>query len=228
MSYNTIDVEEEVNVQQRVSTRPQFNFGVYPKGTHARTYSGRVVRLISKTPVLSKTHVNNASSIGWAFGRQGKRIAIKTDNTGKAETRDDSINPDTVKFNRMKTTDIDLTGVPIGTVFKCQGRYGSSSEYYKVVATDDTKEEDKPIKCIRLNASNDFGRSTSEEMDNHFINFTKQGFAYGSSYKQQRNHGDLYYEHVTYPLSDEDSEIQNAHITAKKERRAKARSIFGS
>ena len=217
MSYNTIDVEEEVSMQQRVPDRPEFNFGKYPKGTHAKTYSGRVVRLVQQT-----------TTMGWAYGRQGKRISLKTDYTGKANTRDDSINPDTVKFNRMKTTDIDLTGVPIGTVFKCQGRYGSSSEYYKVVATDDTKEEDKPIKCIRLNASNDFGRSTSEEMDNHFINFTKQGFAYGSSYKQQRNHGDLYYEHVTYPLSDEDSEIQNAHITAKKERRAKARSIFGS
>ena len=210
---------DEINVQQRVDTRPQFNFGVYPKGTHAKTYSGKVVRL-----------VNQASNMGWAYGRQGKRIAIKTDHTGKANTRDDSINPDTVKFNRMKTTDIDLTGVPIGTVFTSQARYGSSIEYYKVVATDDTNEEDKPIKCIRLNARNDFGHGEIKDEEGRidYINFTKQGFAYGSSYKQQRNHGDLYYEHVTYPRSDEDTEILNAHITAKQERRAKARSIFGS
>jgi len=222
MSYNE-ETESEINIQQRVTTRPQFDFSKYPKGSHAKTYSGKVVRLVEHTNDL-----NQISNIGWAYGRQGKRVAFFTDHTGKANTRDDSINPDTVKFNRMKTTDIDLTGVPIGAVFTSQTRYGSSNDYYKVVATDDTKEEDKPIKCIRLNASNDFGRSTSEEMDNHFICFTKQGFAYGSSYKQQRNHGDLYYEHVTYPLSDEDYQIHNAHITAKKERRAKARSIFGS
>lgn len=216
MSYDR--EEENINPQQRVVNRPQFNFNKYPKGTHAKTYSGKVVKLVAHA-------TENSFNIGWAFGRQGKRVAINTDHTGKADNRDDSINPDTVKFSRMKTTDIDLTGVPIGTVFKNNYAFRDYVGYLKVVSTNDTEQADQPIKCVRLKKDENDNLVESEDSGD-FMTFTKQGFSYGGSYKTQRSAGDIYYEHIIYPLSDEDHDIANQHVRDRLNRRAKARSIF--
>ena len=209
-----------------INHRPQFDFTKYPIGSHAKTYSGKVVRMIK---------VESDDSIGWAFGRQGKRLAIATDKTGLCMgadngeklvvNRDNSIDPQTVKFSRMKTTDIDMRGIPLGTVFMINERWQDVG-YVKVLSTNDTKETDQPIKCMPLIYKEEVWEHKGEE-DSSCKSYTKEGYAYGGSYKSQRNQGDLYYERLIYPMSQEDLDFNNAHLTAKQERRAKARSIFG-
>lgn len=177
---------KEVTIEPKVvEGKPLFNFLYFPVGTHAKTYGGAVVRLMD----TNHTHAR------WGWGRTAKVVAFTTpvhgwDNENKGQK---DIDPSTITFPRMKTKDIDMRGLPVGTKF-----IKHAHEYYEITSMD--SEGDRPINCKRVwyNKAEEEWKEGSNK-----YSYTRQGFQYGSSYRSARGHYDMMYESILLPVDDE-------------------------
>ena len=203
---------KEVTIEPKVvEGKPLFNFQYFPVGTHAKTYGGAVVRLMD----TNHTHAR------WGWGRTAKVVAFTTpvygwDNENKGQK---DIDPTTITFPRMKTKDIDMRGLPIGTKFIKQG--SNKHEYYEIIGID--TEGDRPINCVRVWYSNQEGEW--KHGSNNY-SYTRQGFQYGSSFRSARGHYDMMYENIVLPVDDQVHKEQVAKQEQAHQEFDDAMSIF--
>ncbi len=197
--------KEKVNPIVVSKERPIFNWSEFPIGTHAKLYSGRVVKLLK---------ISGDDAL-WGYGRQSRTWSYKSKVNGwyKPDVKDDEdINPQTVCFPRMKTTEINMLGVPVGTL--C---FTSDTQLYQFTELHVDKAEDEESNQTKMkwqlvslqHEEKDLvdGQLRNPKADGREEIFSKQGFGYGQSYREQRSYGDLYYEKVIFPLWEEDRKI---------------------
>ena len=203
MSSKEITIDPKI-----VEGKPIFNFHYFPVGTHAKTYGGAVVRLMG----TNQTHAR------WGWGRTAKVVAFTTpvegwDNENKGQK---DIDPSTITFPRMKTKDIDLRGLPIGTKF-----IKNAHEYFELIYVN--FDNDRSIETQRhWYSSRD--KEWKEGSDRY--KYTKQGFQYGSSYRSARGHYDIMYESIMLPVDDEVHKEQVAKQEQASQEFDDAMSIF--
>lgn len=204
MSQNVLTIKPSLSVG-----KPKFDWRYFPTGTYAKTYGGAYVRLLGADNTNAR----------WAWGRTGKVVGFYTPSTHweDEEKNEKSIDPSTVCFPRMKTSEIDLRGVPIGTRFS----KSMKNEYYEV--TDINPEDDKPIKCTRYWWSR---KEDKWEQGSNRYQFTKQGFEYGHAYRTARSHHDLYYENMILPQDDSVHKEQVKQQEIAEQKFEDAMSIF--
>jgi len=202
---------KEVTIEPKITEgKPIFRFQYFPVGTHAKTYGGAVVRLMG----TNQTHAR------WGWGRTAKVVAFTTpvegwDNENKGQK---DIDPTTITFPRMKSKEIDMRGLPIGTKF-----IRNAHEYYEIISIGHEDDHDRPISCQRY-----WYASSDEEWREGSSNymFTKQGFQYGSSYRSARGHNDIMYESMMLPVDDEVHKEQVAKQEKAHQEFDDAMSIF--
>ena len=203
MSSKEITIDPKI-----VEGKPIFLFQYFPVGTHAKTYGGAVVRLMG----TNQTHAR------WGWGRTAKVVAFTTPISGwDSQSKDkNQIDPSTITFPRMKTKDIDLRGLPIGTKF-----IKTNKQYFELINVD--FDNDRPIETRRYwySSNDDEWKSGS---DNY--KYTKQGFQYGSSYRSARGHYDIMYESIMLPVDDEVHKEQVAKQKQASQEFDDAMSIF--
>lgn len=207
MSQNEITIKPKL-----VKGKPVFDWRYFPKGTHAKTYGGAVVRLLGADN-------NNAR---WGWGRTAKAVAFTTPSTHWAneDKTEKDINPNTVCFPRMKTSEIDLRGLPIGTRFKTDWR----NEYKEIIAIN--PQDSQPIKCDRYWWSTAENPEGEWEVGNRNYEHTKQGYQYGASYRTARSAHDLFYEKIILPEDDAVHQEQVKQQEIAEQKYEDAMSIF--
>tara|TARA_R100001443_G_scaffold111879_1_gene125013 strand:+ start:2461 stop:3138 length:678 start_codon:yes stop_codon:yes gene_type:complete len=200
--------KEKLNTIVVVKERPIFNWKHFPIGTSAKLYNGRVVKLLSV--------IGNVAN--WGYGKQSRTVAYScvANGWGSTEKQSDDINPQTVHFPRTKTTDINMRGIPVGTLCATTLEQSEWYEFVDEIPAEKNEDEDEvKLRFRQVNPHNKDNEIVAEQIRNpkpvdkveSYQTFSRQGFGYGQAYKEQRSYGDLYVENIIFPLWEVDRKL---------------------